>query len=331
MKQWINWLRAATLVLLAAAHLVPVWTADAGAQAYPTRPVRMVVPFAPGGATDILARMISAELTTALGQAFTVENVSGGGGNIGSNQVAKAPADGYMLLFGAAGNLAINPGLFANMPYDPIADLAPVSLMASTMNVLVAHPSVNAKTVKELIGVAKEQPGKLSYASAGNGSTIHLAAEMFKSMAGVNVLGVPYRGSGPAMIDLLAGRTNIMFENMPSAIPHIQSGALRPLGVTGKVRSDLLPNVPTIAEAGVAGFEATSWFGVLAPARTPQPVIERLNRAIIEAMKKPDVIEKVRKLGADVTTNSPEEFRRLIRTDTDKWGAIIKAAGIKLD
>ena len=331
MKPAITPLRRCVFAALAAASLLPGLAPDASAQTYPARPVRVVVPFAPGGATDILARMISAELSTALGQAFTVENVSGGGGNIGSNQVAKAAADGYLLLFGAAGNLAINPGLFANMPYDPISDLAPVSLMASTMNVLVAHPSVNARSVKELIALAKEQPGKLSYASAGNGSTIHLAAEMFKSMAGVSVLGIPYRGSGPAMIDLLAGRTNIMFENMPSAIPHIQSGALRPLGVTGKARSDLLPNVPTIAEAGVPGFEATSWFGVLAPARSPAAVVERLNRGIIEAMQKPDVIEKVRKLGADVTTSSPDEFRRLIRSDTDKWGAIIKAAGIKLD
>jgi len=304
---------------------------NASAQSYPTRPVRVVVPFAPGGATDILARLISAELTIALGQAFTVDNVSGGGGNIGSNQVAKAAADGHTLLFGAAGNLTINPGLFANMPYDPVSDLAPVSLMASTMNVLVAHPAVNARSVRELIALAKEQPDKLTYASAGNGSTIHLAAEMFKSMARVNVLGVPYRGSGPAMIDLLAGRTNIMFENMPSALPHIQSGALRAIGVTGKVRSDLLPTVPTIAEAGVPGFEATSWFGVLAPARTPAPVIDRLYRSITDAMKKPEIIEKVRKLGAEVSLNSPDEFRQLIRTDTEKWGIIIKAAGIKLD
>ena len=304
---------------------------NAAAQSYPTRPVRVVVPFAPGGATDILARLISAELTIALGQAFAVDNVSGGGGNIGSNQVAKAAADGHTLLFGAAGNLTINPGLFANMPYDPVSDLAPVSLMASTMNVLVAHPAVNARSVRELIALAKEQPDKLTYASAGNGSTIHLAAEMFKSMARVNVLGVPYRGSGPAMIDLLAGRTNIMFENMPSALPHIQSGALRAIGVTGKVRSDLLPTVPTIAEAGLPGFEATSWFGVLAPARTPAPVIDRLHRSITDAMKKPEIIEKVRKLGAEVSLNSPDEFRQLIRTDTEKWGIIIKAAGIKLD
>jgi tripartite-type tricarboxylate transporter receptor subunit TctC len=302
--------------------------ATSTAQTYPARTVRVIVPFAPGGTTDVLGRFIAAELATALGQSFVVENVSGGGGNIGSNQVAKAAPDGYTLLIGAAGNISINPGLFTNMPYDPQADLAPVALMASTMNLLVVHPSVPAKSVPELIALAKASPGKLTYASAGNGSTIQLAAEMFKHLAGVDILGINYRGSGPAMLDLLAGRTDIMFENMPTALPRVQAGSLRALGVTGRARNPALPDVPTIAEAGLPDFEATSWFGVLAPARTAPVVIDVLYRTIADALKKPESADKVRKMGADVTVMGPEDFSRLIRSDTRKWGGIIKAAGI---
>lgn len=298
------------------------------AQPYPSRTVRVVVPFAPGGTTDVLGRFIAAELATAFAAPFVVDNVSGGGGNIGSNQVAKAAPDGHTLLIGAAGNISINPGLFTNMPYDPQTDLAPVALMASTMNLLVVHPSVPAKTVQELIALAREKPGKMTYASAGNGSTIQLAAEMFKKLAGVDILGINYRGSGPAMLDLLAGRTDLMFENMPTALPRVQTGSLRALGVTGKSRNPALPDVPTIAEAGLPEFEATSWFGVLAPARTPAPIIDALHRAISEALKKPDAADKVRRMGADVTLSGPEEFRKLIRSDTEKWNSIIKASGI---
>jgi tripartite-type tricarboxylate transporter receptor subunit TctC len=303
----------------------------ANAQSYPTRAVKMVVPFAPAGATDILARMLSTELGSQLGQSFVVENLSGGGGNIGSVAVARAAPDGYTLLFGAAGNITINPGLFTNMPYDPATDLAPVSLMATTMNAMVVHPSVQATNVKEMIALAKGKPGAMSYASAGNGSTMQLSAEMFKKLAGVDLVAVHYRGAGPAMLDLLAGRTQVMFDNMPSVLPRIQAGQLRVLGVTGKTRSELLPNAPTIAEAGLPEFEALSWFGVFAPAKTPQPIIEQLNRSIREVMKKPDAIERVRKMGADVAVNSPEEFRKLIRADTEKWASIIKWGNIKAD
>ncbi len=310
--------------LLAAAPL-------ASAQSYPAKPVKMIVPFAPGGATDILARLISAELSMALGKPFVVENISGGGGNIGSNNAARAEPDGYTLLFGAAGNIAINPGLFKNMPYDPIKDLAPVSLLASTANVLVVHPSVPAKNVKELIALAKSKPGELNYASSGNGSTIHLAAEMFNHMAGVKTVGVHYRGSAPAMIDLLAGRTHLMFENIPSALPRIQDGSLRALGVTGRTPTAALPGVPPIADAGLPGFEATSWFGVFAPARTPPAIIDKLAQTIAEAAKKPAVIEKIRGLGAEVTIAGPAEFSKLVRTDTEKWAAVIRNAGVTLD
>ena len=316
------------LVAFALAFALALAATTASAQAYPTRGGKIIVAFAPGGTTDVLGRLIAAELTSGLGQTFVVENVSGGGGNIGSNQVAKSAPDGYTLLIGAAGNIAINPGLFTNMPYDPQTDLAPIALVASTPNLLVVHPSVPANNVKELIALAKAQPGKLTYASAGNGSTIQLAAEMFKFLAGVDILGVNYRGSGPAMLDLLAGRTDIMFENMPTALPRVQSGSLRALGVTGRTRNPELPSVPTIAEAGLPEFEATSWFGLLAPAKTPQPVIDALYRTLAEAMKRPDVLERIRKMGAEPTLLAPEPFAKLIREDTAKWRRIIQAAKI---
>lgn len=320
--------RLAAILAFAAAALC---AAQTFAQAYPSRQVKIVVSFAPGGTTDVLGRFIAAELSSALGQPFVVENLSGGGGNVGSNSVAKAAPDGYTLLIGAAGNIAINPGLFTNMPYDPQTDLAPIALIASTMNLLVVHPSVPATTVRELIALAKSKPGKMTYASAGNGSTMQLSAEMFKKHAGVDILGIHYRGSAPALVDLLAGRTDIMFENMPTALPRVQAGALRALGVTGKTRNPVLPNVPTIAEAGLPEFEAISWFGLFAPARTPPAVIDRLYRSIADALKKPESIDRIAKMGADVTLMGPEEFRKLVRADTDKWGAIIKAAGLKAE
>lgn len=318
--------RALLLAALGAGTLL--LAAESLAQNYPGRSVRIIVPFAPGGTTDLLGRFIAAELASSLGQPFVVENISGAGGNIGSAAAAKAAPDGHTLLIGAAGNIAINPGLFTNMPYDPATELAPVALMATTMNLLVVHPSVPANNVRELIALAKSKPGKLTYASAGNGSTIQLSAEMFKKLAGVDIVGVNYRGSGPAMLDLLGGRTDIMFENMPTALPRVQAGSLRALGVTARTRSPALPDVPTIAEAGLPDFEALSWFGVMAPAHTPAAIVETLYRAIAAALSKPQSVEKVRSLGAEVTVSSPGEFRKLIRADTEKWGAIIKSAGI---
>ena len=321
--------RLASLATLALAAAELLASADAPAQAYPTRQVRIIVSFAPGGTTDLLGRFIAGELAAALGQPFVVENISGGGGNVGSAQAARATPDGHTLLIGAAGNIAINPGLFDNMPYDPATELAPVALMATVMNLLVVHPSVPANNVKELIALAKSRPGKLTYASAGNGSTIQLAAEMFKHMAGVDIVGVNYRGSGPAMLDLLGGRTDLMFENFPTALTRVQAGSLRALGVTAKKRNPALPNVPTIAEAGLPDYEASSWFGVLAPAKTPPAVIDTLSRAIAASLAKPESVEKIKGMGAEPTVLGPEEFRRMIRADTEKWAAIIKAAGIK--
>ena len=319
------------VALAAVAAFQLVLPQRAYAQAYPSKPVRMIVAFEPGGATDILARLICAELTTALGQNFFVENRSGGGGNIGANLAAKAEPDGHTLHFGAAGNIAINPSLFKNMPYDPATDFVPVAPMASTMNVLVVHPSVPAKSVRELIALAKERPGKLTFASSGNGGTIHLSGEMFKMMAGVDIVHVPYRGSGPAMIDLAAGRTDMIFDNLPSALPRVQNGTLRALGVTASARSKALPDVPTIADAALPGYEATTWFGIFAPAKTPAAIVDKLNKAIAEALRKPAVVEKIQAMGAEPMFMTSEEFRSLIRKDTDKWRDVVKGAGVTLD
>jgi len=303
----------------------------ASAQAYPAKPVKMVVAFEPGGATDILARLIAAELSTSLGQQFVVENRSGGGGNIGANLVARAEPDGYTLHFGAAGNIAINPSLFKNMPLDPAVDFVAVAPMASAMNVMVVHPSLAAKSVKDVIALAKAQPGKLTFASSGNGGTIHLSGEMFKMMAGVDIVHVPYRGSAPAMVDLVAGRTDMMFDNLPSALPRVQQGSLRALGVTAATRSKALPDVPTIAEAGLPGYEATTWFGVFAPAKTPPAIVDKLNKAIAEALRKPAVVDKIQTMGAEPMFMTPEEFHKLVLSDTEKWRKVVKGANVQVE
>jgi tripartite-type tricarboxylate transporter receptor subunit TctC len=291
----------------------------------------VIVPFAPGGATDILGRLTAAELGTALGQPFVVENRAGAGGNVGSDLVAKASADGYTLLFGAAGNIGINPSLFANMPYDPARDLAPISLIAEVTNVLVVHPSVNARSVQELIALARATPGGLVYASSGNGSTIHLSAELFASMTQLSMTHVPYRGSGPAMADLLAGRVALMFDNLPSALPHVREGRLRALAVTAARRTPVLPDVPTIAEAGVPGYEATSWFGLFAPAGTPREIVDRIAREMAAFARRPEVAERIRALGAEPITNTPEGFAVMVRSEIAKWGAVVRASGARAD
>jgi tripartite-type tricarboxylate transporter receptor subunit TctC len=298
---------------------------------WPARPVRVVVPFAPGGATDILGRLTATELGNALGQPFVVENRAGAGGNLGSDIVAKAPPDGYTLLFGAAGNIGINPSLFANMPYDPVRDLAPISLIAEVTNVLVVHPSVNARSVQELIALARTTQGGLVYASSGNGSTIHLSAELFAAMTRLNMTHVPYRGSGPAMADLLAGRVALMFDNLPSALPHVREGRLRALAVTATRRSPALPDVPTVAEAGVPGYEATSWFGLFAPAGTPREIIDRMAREMAAFARRPEVAERIRALGAEPITSTPDEFAAMVRAEITKWGAVVRASGARAD
>ncbi|GAA5231813.1 tripartite tricarboxylate transporter substrate binding protein [Verticiella sediminum] len=328
MKSRISAARATVLTLLCLAVPAAALAADAD---YPAKPVRLIVPFAAGGATDIFGRLVANELSQSLHQPFVVENRPGGGGNIGSNVVASAAPDGYTLLLGAAGNIAINPGLFKNMPFDPIKDLSPVALAGSSINVLVVPASLPAASVQDLIALAKSKPGALNYASSGNGGTTHLAAEMFKTMADVDILHVPYQGSGPAMIDLLAARVDLMFDNLPSALPKVQSGELKALGVTGSARSQSMPDVPTVAEAGVPGFEATTWFGIFAPAGTPQPIVDKLNAAVNAALDKPEIIARLDSMGAEAKPTTPAAFAELVATDTRKWGEVIRQANISID
>jgi len=306
-------------------------TSAAFAQAWPTKPVKIVVPFPPGGTTDILARAIGFDLTKAWSQPIIVENRPGAGGNIGAEAVAKSPADGYTLLMGTVGTHGINPSVYKKMAYDAIKDFAPVTLVALVPNMLVVHPSVPVKSVGELIALAKKQPGKLTFASSGNGTSIHLSGALFETLAGVDLVHVPYKGSSPAIIDLLAGQVNMMFDNMPSALPYVKSGKLRALAVTSARRSPAMPELPTIAEAGVKGYEASSWFGMLAPAGTPKDVVAKANGAILKSLSTPDIKEKLSSQGAAPAGDTPEKFAAFIRAEIDKWAKVVKASGATID
>ncbi|MBS0508010.1 MAG: tripartite tricarboxylate transporter substrate binding protein [Proteobacteria bacterium] len=313
---------------LAAAGALPL---GAAAQAYPAKPVTIVVPFAPGGTTDILARIVGQGLQTELGQPFIVDNRAGAGGNIGASLAAKAPADGYTLFMGTVGTHAINQALYKKMPFDPVKDFAPISRVATVPNLLVANPKEPYKTVKELIAYAKQHPGKVTFGSPGSGASPHVSGELFKSMTGTDLLHVPYKGSAPAMTDLLGGQINIMFDNMPSAIQHVRSGKLRPIAVTTAKRSPELPDVPTIAEAGVPGYEAMSWFGLFAPAGTPKPVLDRLHAALVKVLNQADVKKKIAEQGGDVVAETPEQFAAFIKAETAKWGKVVKDSGATVD
>ena len=301
------------------------------AQDYPSKPVRFVVPFAPGGTTDVLARLVGEKLSASLGQQFVVDNKPGAGGNVGTAQVAKAEPDGYTLLMGTVGTHAINASIYPSLPYDPVQDFAPVTLVATVPNVLVVNPEVPANSVAELIALAKEKPGELNFASSGNGSSIHLSGELFKAMTGVDIVHVPYKGSGPAVVDLLGGQVQMMFDNLPSSAPQIKAGKLRPLGVTSKERSPTLPDVPTIAEAGVPGYEALSWFGVLVPAGTRDAIVAKLQNEIAKALADPAMRERFAELGAVPVGGTSAEFADLITAETAKWAKVVQDAGIKLE
>ncbi len=301
------------------------------AQAYPTKPVTIIVPFAAGGTTDILARIIGQALTAELGQSVVVDNRAGAGGNIGGQAAAKATPDGHTLFMGTVGTHAINASLYKKMPFDPVKDFAPLTRVANVPNLLVANPAQPYKSVKDLIAYAKANPGKVNFGSAGNGSSIHLSGELFKSLAKVDMQHVPYKGSAPAVTDLLGNQIGIMFDNMPSAIQHVRSGKLVPLAVTTAKRSPELPNVPTIAEAGVPGYEATSWFGMFAPAGTPAPVLAKLNAAIVKVLGQPDVKKKINEQGAEVYSETPEQFAAFIQAESVKWGKVVKESGASLD
>ena len=304
--------------------------------AWPTKPVRIVVPFAPGGTTDLLARALAPELSRAFGQQFIVDNRAGAGGNIGAEAVAKAPADGYTLLMGTVGTHGINRALYEKMPYDPIKDFAPVTLVASVPNVMVMNTekarSLGINNVADFIRVAKAQPGKLNMASSGNGTSIHLAGELFKSMSGTYMVHFPYRGSGPALLDLLAGNMDVMFDNLPSSMPQIKAGKLKALAVTSTQRSAALPDIPTMEQAArLRGFDASSWFGLLAPAGTSPDIVNRIQQEVAKSLNSPAVKEKLLAQGAIPSGNTPAEFARHIDSEHRKWAQVVKVSGAKVD
>jgi tripartite-type tricarboxylate transporter receptor subunit TctC len=298
------------------------------AQEYPSRPVRLIVPFAAGGPNDIIARLVGGRLSDALGQPIVVENRPGAGGNIGTDFVAKAPPDGYTLLSAGPGSLIINP-LLGSVPYDTARDFAPVSLMASAPNVLVVHPSVPAKSVRELIELARAHPRQLNYASGGPGSTPHLSAALFAVMAGIDIVHVPYKGTGPASADLLGGQVQMAFFGIPPLLPHIKTGKLRALAVTGKRRSPELPEVPTVDEAGLRGYEVSPWYGLLAPAGTPRAIVDRLNAEVTKIVRRPEMKEKLVSQGAEPAGGTPEDYAAAIRADTATWARVIREAGLR--
>ncbi|MBP0630644.1 tripartite tricarboxylate transporter substrate binding protein [Cupriavidus sp. AcVe19-1a] len=319
--------RAGTLALAASLSIA----APAAQAAYPDHPIRWIVPFPAGGAMDNIARTLGEDMSRTLGQSIVVENRPGAGGNIGTELVARAPADGYTLIIVANG-MAVNPALYGKLSYDPVKDFAPVSLLAVVPNVLVANKSRRQEaTVKDVIAHARAAPGKYTYASAGNGTSIHLAAELFTSMAHVDMLHIPYKGSGPAMSDLLGGQVDYMFDSITSAKPQIDSGKLTPIAVTTARRSSALPNVPTVAEAGLPGYELSPWFAAFVPAKTPQPVIDKLNGAMLEALRKPAVQKRLTQIGAEPIGSSPAVLRDHLAKETEKWGELIRQRGIRAD
>jgi tripartite-type tricarboxylate transporter receptor subunit TctC len=315
----------------ALAAVLSLVAALASAQTYPTKPIRLVVPFPPGGATDILARDVAQKLTEAWGQSVIVDNRPGAGGNIGSELVAKSAPDGYTLEMGTVGTHAINASLYAKMPYDHVKDFTPVILVAGVPNVLVVTPSLPVNSVAELIAYAKANPGKLNFASSGNGTSIHLSGELFKVMAGVQMTHIPYKGSAPALQDLLAGQVQLMFDNLPPSLPQIKAGKLRALAVTSLARAPALPDVPTLAESGLPGFEASSWFGILAPAGTPAPIVAKLNAEVAKWLATPEAKEKLLKQGANPAGGTPEDFAKHIAAETAKWAKVVKESGAKID
>jgi len=306
-------------------------TVGAQVQSYPTKAIRLICPFPAAGAVDIASRAIAQELSKNLNLPVTVENRPGAGGNIGSAEVVRAAPDGYTLLMTTSGIQAINPFLYNKMSFDPNKDLQPVSVLVSLNNVLVVNPSVKINSVAELIGQAKEQPEKLNYASSGSGTSIHMSGERFKYMAGVNLSHIPYKGSAPAVTDLLGGQVMMMFDNIPSSMPHIKSGKLRAIATTGAKRDPSLPDLPTIAESGVPGYEAGVWFGLMAPIGTPKDIIAKLNAEIVKAAKGPDYIKKMNEQGYNVLASSAEQMGEMSRAEYARWGPIVKASGAKAE
>src|SRR5215467_11453057 len=299
------------------------------AQSYPSKPIRMIVAYPPGGGTDIVGRTVAQKLGEALGQSVVVENRGGASGNIGTELAAHAAPDGYTILMGNVAPNAINASLFRNLPFDPVADFAPVTLVASTPNVLVVHPSTPARTVKEVVALARAKPGALNFASAGVGSSSHLAGELFRVLAGAEIVHVPYKGGGPAMVDVLSGQVQLYFATIPAAMPHVKSGKLAPIAVTSARRSRALPEIPTIAESGVPGYEASTWYGLLAPAHSPDAAITRLHDGVVRILGERALREKLADQGFEPVGDSPQEFAAYIKSEIAKWGKVIRDAGIR--
>ncbi len=315
----------ALAALMAACGLV-------SAQGWPSRPVHLVVPYAAGGPVDLSARLVAAKLQAALGQPVVAENKPGAGGNIGADYVAKSAADGYTLLMGAIATHAINPSLYPKFPYDPVRDFRHVALLVQVPNVLVVNNDLPARSVKELIEFSKKNPGKLDFASGSTGSTGHLAGELFKQMTGTYMVHIPYKGAAPAVVDLMSGRVHLMFDNLASALPNIKAGKLRALAVTTIKRSQFVPELPTLAESGLPGFDLTTWWGVMAPAATPQPVVDRLAAEIAKAMAAPDLRERFAAMGSEPpTVRSPAQFTAFVEKELKTYAALVKRSGAKVD
>ncbi len=323
MRQWVRMLTLMAMYALVAG--------SAFAQTWPSKPIKYVVPFAPGGSTDILGRTISEKLSVALGQPVVVDNKPGAGGGLGADFVAKAAPDGYTIMGGTISTHAINASLYSNLPYDPVKDFVAVTLLARVPNMLVVNPDVPAKTVAELIALMKANPGKYTFASAGNGTSQHLSGELFKSMAGVEMQHIPYKGSPPALQDVVGGQVTMTFDNITTAWPLAKAGKLRALAVTTAKRSPVAPDVPTLAESGLAGFEVGSWQGVFAPAGTPPAIVKRLNAEIVKILSMPDVKEKILALGAEPVGDTSEQFTAYVKTEVVKWSDVVKKSGAKVD
>jgi tripartite-type tricarboxylate transporter receptor subunit TctC len=313
----------------ATAWLGPLQAQDASA--YPNKPIRLVVPFTPGGSTDILGRTIGQQLGKAWGQSVIIDNVPGAGGSIGADKVAKAPGDGYTLLMGHIGTLAVTPSLYPKLPYDPLKAFAAVAWVARVPNVMVVHPSVPAKTVQELVAYAKANPGKINYGSGGNGSAAHIATEYFKLQTGTQMQHVPYKGTAPAVNDLVAGQIQMMFTGVPAVMAQVKAGQLRAIAVSSPQRVKALPDLPTVAEGGYAGFEADQWYGVVAPASTPRDLVMKLNQQINKELNSVEISTRLASEGAEATPNTPEVFAKLIDTEIARWRTVIEKGGVKAE
>ncbi len=317
--------------ILAALALAAALAPSAFGQSFPSKPIRIICPFPPGGAVDIASRAIADALTKTLGQTVLVENRPGAGGNLGAEIAAKSPPDGYTLFMTTSGIQAINPFLYAKLNVDPNKDLVPVIALVSLNNVLVLHPSVKANSVAELVAMAKAQPGRITGASSGSGTSVHMSLEMFKHLTGTDILHIPYKGSAPAVADLLGGQVDIMFDNIPSSLPHIKAGKLKALATTGAKRSAALPDLPTVAEAGVPGYESGVWFGLAAPAGTPKDVIAKLNAETQKAARSPEFQKRMTDLGYEIIAGTPEQMADMIKAEIARWGPVVKASGAKAD